>query len=198
MVELDKLSACMVENQEIKVNLSAHTDSRGSKVYNQKLSDLRAHSVVEYLLSKGISADRMVGKGYGETIPVNNCVDMVMCSPEQFRMNRRTEFFIPELGKSESVEQVGKGDYTIAPNKKISEQKSGSHKKANKYAVIIGSFKSLPNAENLLGQLKKTGYNPEILNDEKLYTVGVTFNDAEAAREGLNRLKNNYPGAWMQ
>ena len=198
MEELDKLSSFMVENPEVKVNLSAHTDSRGTKGYNQKLSDLRVHSVVDYLLSKGIDADRMVGTGYGETNPVNGCVDMVMCSPDQFRMNRRTEFFIPELGKSVSVEQVGKGDYTITPNKKISSQNPVHKKKANKYAVIIGSFKNLPNAENMLGQLKKTGYSPEIINDENLFTVEVTFKDIESAKEGLTKLKNNYPGAWMQ
>jgi hypothetical protein len=190
----------MHETPEVKVTLSAHTESRGSKTYNQKLSEKRAQSVVNYLLQKGIDADRIVGKGFGETVPVNNCVDMVVCSPEDFRINRRTEFFIPELGKSESVNQKGKGDYTTGydqPVKKSSDQTKNHIKKSDKYAVIIGSFKDLPNAERILDQLKKNGYQPELLNGAEMFTVGVSYKDIKSAQEGLNKLKSEFPGAWI-
>jgi len=107
--QLDLLSAFMIENPEIKVELSAHTDSRGTDKYNQILSEKRAQSAVDYILAKGIGTDRITAKGYGKTRPVTKCVE---CTPEEFRMNRRTEFYISEYGKSVSVEQKGKGDYS--------------------------------------------------------------------------------------
>lgn len=107
--ELDKLVTFMVENPEIKVELSSHTDSRGTEIYNQKLSEKRSQSAVDYVLAKGIDPYRITAKGYGKMIPIINCVD---CTPEEYRMNRRTELYIPGFGKSESVDQSGKGDYS--------------------------------------------------------------------------------------
>ena len=69
--------------------MSAHTDSRGSDEYNIKLSGNRASSVVDYILSKGIPASRIISKGYGETKPVvPNDTD------ENMQLNRRVEFTI--------------------------------------------------------------------------------------------------------
>ena len=55
------------ENPTIKIELSAHTDSRGGNSYNQKLSEKRAQSCVNYLIENGITANRLEAKGYGET-----------------------------------------------------------------------------------------------------------------------------------
>ena len=92
--ELNRLVAFMAENPEVKVELSSHTDSRGSNKYNQKLSEKRAQSAVDYILSKGITADRITAKGYGEERLINNCKNGVRCTKEEHRMNRRTEFVI--------------------------------------------------------------------------------------------------------
>jgi outer membrane protein OmpA-like peptidoglycan-associated protein len=187
--ELDRLTAFMIENPEIKVELSSHTDSRGTQIYNQKLSERRAQSAVDYIISKGISADRITAKGYGETVPVNKCVDKIPCTPQEYRMNRRTEFYIPEFGKSQNVEQEGKGDFTsgsVAP-----VMKSGM------YVVIVGSFTDLPNADKMVSQLKKDGHQAEIIKDGKFVKVGVIFKDKKSAQEGLNKLKIKYPGAWI-
>ncbi|HRB69629.1 MAG TPA: OmpA family protein, partial [Chitinophagales bacterium] len=73
--------------------LSAHTDCRGSDVYNQTLSQKRAESVVQYLISKGISTNRLTAKGYGETMPIETCV-CEKCNDEQHQINRRTTFKI--------------------------------------------------------------------------------------------------------
>lgn len=88
-VELDRVVKLLKENPAIEIEMSAHTDSRGSDDYNFTLSDNRARSVREYILSKGIAAARITSKGYGETLPVvPNDTD------ENRQLNRRVEFKI--------------------------------------------------------------------------------------------------------
>ncbi|HVE62150.1 MAG TPA: OmpA family protein, partial [Chitinophagaceae bacterium] len=83
----------LLENQEIVVEISSHTDSKGADTYNEKLSQERAQSVVNHLISKGIDKDRLVAKGYGESKPLaaNEHHDG-SDNPEGRQMNRRTEF----------------------------------------------------------------------------------------------------------
>lgn len=90
-LELDKLADYLSENPGVTIELSSHTDSRNSASANQKLSQKRAESCVNYLVSKGISKTRMVAKGYGETKLVNKCKDKVTCTEEEHQQNRRTE-----------------------------------------------------------------------------------------------------------
>ena len=75
----------------IKVELSAHTDSRGSSRDNLNLSQRRAQSCVNYLIKKGIPKGNIVAKGYGEEKLVNGCKDNVECTEEEHQANRRTE-----------------------------------------------------------------------------------------------------------
>lgn len=96
-VELDKLVLIMKENPNLKIELSSHTDSRGSDAYNMSLSNRRAKQAVEYIVSKGISSDRMKAKGYGETKLINRCANGVKCSKAEHQANRRTEVKILEL-----------------------------------------------------------------------------------------------------
>jgi outer membrane protein OmpA-like peptidoglycan-associated protein/tetratricopeptide (TPR) repeat protein len=87
--ELDRLIKLLTENPTIKIELGSHTDSKGSDEYNLKLSDNRSKSVVEYLITHGIGAERLTAKGYGETKPIDtNDTD------EGRQNNRRTEFKI--------------------------------------------------------------------------------------------------------
>lgn len=91
--ELDKLVTILKDNPTLKIELSSHTDARASDAYNNKLSQNRAQSAVEYIASKGIDASRMVAKGYGETrLIVKNAR-----TEEEHQRNRRTEFKILEL-----------------------------------------------------------------------------------------------------
>lgn len=96
-VELNKLVKVMKDNPGWKVELGSHTDCRGSDAYNEELSQKRSESAVSYIISKGISRDRIIAKGYGETQLVNKCDDGVPCPEEEHRMNRRTEFKILEI-----------------------------------------------------------------------------------------------------
>jgi len=91
-IELNKIVKLLRDNPSIKIEMGSHTDSRGSDVYNLKLSQRRAKSAMEYIISQGISKNRMSWKGYGETILVNNCRNGVKCDDQTHEENRRTEF----------------------------------------------------------------------------------------------------------
>lgn len=96
-LELDKVVALMNEYPNMKIEIRSHTDSRGKDSYNLTLSDKRAKAAVAYIISKGIDARRVVGKGYGETQLLNHCKNNVECSEEEHAVNRRTEFKILEM-----------------------------------------------------------------------------------------------------
>ncbi|HTL83515.1 MAG TPA: OmpA family protein [Bacteroidia bacterium] len=94
---LDDLVAFLELNDNISVEISAHTDSRGSDSYNMSLSQRRAQSVVDYLISKGISKDRLQAQGYGETkplIPDKEILAMPNKADQEaaYQKNRRTAF----------------------------------------------------------------------------------------------------------
>ncbi len=103
-VSLDTgLYPIMMDNPQIIIELSSHTDSKGSDAYNLKLSEGRAKSVVDYMISKGIMAKRLVAKGYGETRPIaSNTFEDGSDNPDGRALNRRTEFeIIGELTEDE-------------------------------------------------------------------------------------------------
>ncbi len=94
--ELDKLVNHLNKYPELIIELSSHTDCRGKKSYNLKLSERRSANAKKYLVNKGISANRIIAKGYGETKPKNRCVDGVKCSEKEHAINRRTEVKVVE------------------------------------------------------------------------------------------------------
>ena len=98
--ELDRLVTMLQDNPEItKIELSSHTDSIATADYNITLSQRRAESTVKYLVSKGVSADRLTAKGYGESRPVaRNTNPDGTDNPDGRQRNRRTEFRILEIG----------------------------------------------------------------------------------------------------
>lgn len=98
-IGLDKLVSIMQDNPAISIELSSHTDSRADDKYNMTLSQRRAESAVNYIISKGVSADRITAKGYGETMLVNKCSNKVACSEEEHQANRRTEFKVTSMIK---------------------------------------------------------------------------------------------------
>ena len=93
-VELDKLVKIIQDNPTIWIELGSHTDSRGTDAYNLTLSQRRAGAAVKYIISKGVDKNRIESKGYGESQPVNGCVNGVKCSAAAYQLNRRTEFKI--------------------------------------------------------------------------------------------------------
>ena len=89
--ELDKLVKVMNLYPTMVIDAKSHTDSRGSDSYNLKLSDRRAKATAQYIISKGISKDRITGTGMGETQPKVPCTE---CTEEEHAQNRRSEFLI--------------------------------------------------------------------------------------------------------
>lgn len=90
---LNKLSSILKNNPQLVIELSSHTDCRGNKAYNQNLSQKRAQSAVNYIISTGISGNQMIPRGFGKELPAVNC-DCDNCSDEQHQTNRRTSFKI--------------------------------------------------------------------------------------------------------
>jgi outer membrane protein OmpA-like peptidoglycan-associated protein len=93
-VELDKLVALMNQNPSLKINIASYTDSRASYDYNLALSQRRAQAAIDYLVTKGIAADRLSAKWYGKNNLVNNCIDGTNCTEAEHQLNRRTEFSV--------------------------------------------------------------------------------------------------------
>ena len=84
--ELDKIEKLMRDNVNMKLEISGHTDKIGSRAYNISLSKRRAQAVVKFLVNKGISSDRLISKGYGETQPLVSNDDEL----DGREINRRT------------------------------------------------------------------------------------------------------------
>ena len=103
---LDGVADELVANPQIKIELSGHTDAKGSDEYNQKLSESRARSVLQYLSEKGVASDRMTAAGYGESKPIaDNETD------EGRELNRRVELRV--VGTDAVA--TGAGDVATVP-----------------------------------------------------------------------------------
>ena len=90
--ELDKLVQIMTKYPDLVIIATSHTDSRGNAPYNEKLSDRRAKTTVQYVISKGIDKSRISGMGKGENELKVNCG--AKCTDEEHQLNRRSEFLI--------------------------------------------------------------------------------------------------------
>lgn len=103
-VELAKLERLMKNNPSVKIEISGHTDSKGSDAYNLKLSQKRAEAVVKYLVNRGIYAKRMIAVGFGETRPIAINENEDGSDNEEGRaMNRRIELQITESDGSKNI-----------------------------------------------------------------------------------------------
>jgi len=92
---LDSLTTILMNNPQIKIQLSSHTDCRSDDEYNQILSQKRAESAVNYIVSKGVPRNKLIAKGYGESAFAINC-NCDDCTEEEHQVNRRTTFKILE------------------------------------------------------------------------------------------------------
>jgi outer membrane protein OmpA-like peptidoglycan-associated protein/tetratricopeptide (TPR) repeat protein len=90
---LNQFAKILKNNPQIDIQLLSHTDCRGTNEYNQELSQKRAQSVVDYLISIGIDSQRMSPKGYGENALADDCI-CNDCTEKQHQTNRRTTFKI--------------------------------------------------------------------------------------------------------
>ncbi len=98
--ELENIVDVLRKHPEMIIKIESHTDSRGRDKYNLKLSDRRAKSTAEYIISRGIEAHRIESaRGFGETRLLNECANGVKCSEEEHQLNRRSYFYIVDGDK---------------------------------------------------------------------------------------------------
>jgi outer membrane protein OmpA-like peptidoglycan-associated protein len=120
--EMEKLQKLLVENDQYIIEVGSHTDARGSNHYNQRLSQRRAESVVRWLVDRGIDRTRLLARGYGETVNVNNCINNVPCSEREHQMNRRTEFKV--IGCRNCIDPSKTAISKANPNVRVDECKN--------------------------------------------------------------------------
>jgi outer membrane protein OmpA-like peptidoglycan-associated protein len=111
--QLKILLGFLVENPDAIVEIASHTDARAPSDYNIRLSQKRAQSVVDWLVSHGIDRSRLKPKGYGETTLRNNCADDVKCSEYEHQRNRRTEFRV--ISGSIDIKSLERMDMQVDP-----------------------------------------------------------------------------------
>lgn len=114
-IDLNKIYTFMDVNPGTIVEIGSHTDARASYSYNIALSDRRAKAAVEWLVERGISRDRLVAVGYGETQLTNECADNVQCSEDKHQRNRRTEFRVIDNVKGIDEKSLERFDMIIDP-----------------------------------------------------------------------------------
>lgn len=102
--ELDALAKLMLDYPTMEIEMVAHTDSRGSEEYNLELSLRRAESAKKYLVSRGVSENRIQALGRGESQLRNSCKDGVNCSEEEHQYNRRTEVKVSRISEPVRIE----------------------------------------------------------------------------------------------
>ena len=95
--ELNNLVVFLKAHPNIIIEITSHTDARGSDAYNLKLSQNRAKAAKDYIVAQGIDPKRVMSIGMGETQLLNRCANDVICSDEEHVINRRTEYVITKL-----------------------------------------------------------------------------------------------------
>ena len=95
-VELEKVIAVMEAYPKLRLSIRAHTDTRGNDKYNEDLSNRRAFSTKDYIVSKGIDGTRLTSEGFGERFPIKQCDNDYDCSEKEHQQNRRSEFIVLE------------------------------------------------------------------------------------------------------
>jgi outer membrane protein OmpA-like peptidoglycan-associated protein/opacity protein-like surface antigen len=191
--ELDKVVVFMQKNPNYKVEVGSHTDSRGSDQSNLKLSEKRAQSVVDYLESKGISRDRMIVKGYGETQILNRCKNGVVCSEAEHAVNRRTEFTI--LNASSDV--VLNSDLLDNPGNYDEVSLEVTEKPTASVYIIIGAFVKKESVMSAVKELAEIGENAEVLPHNAMFRVGIPCSSEQQAEQKIKQLKMKFKDAWI-
>ena len=101
----------------MKVEIGSHTDTRGKDDYNVKLSQKRAESVVRWLIKHKVHKERLVAKGYGETVNLEDCSNLPECPDNASKdcpchqLNRRTEFKVLGVVENLIYRQAGDEEY---------------------------------------------------------------------------------------
>ncbi len=191
-IELEKIAVVLKEYPDTKIKVNAHTDIRGKKPYNLKLSKSRAYSTVQYLVDKGIEVERISSEGHGETQVAEKCTKGKPCTGLQHQLNRRSEFLIVDKFSdavvAQSINKMAAGNY--AANGKASN--SGLYlnydfsDNREVYTVQIGAFKGKIQTDKYskLTDLFNYRYNDGL----NRYYAGI-FETPSEARSYMNKMR---------
>ena len=211
--DLDEVVNMLNDFPNMKLELASHTDARGGRRYNQKLSERRSASVWTYLSGQGIEGSRLTPMGYGESQIRNHCKDGVACSEEEHQYNRRTEIKILELGEpgqftsggeARAVADTGFDPAAGEPDTEKGGQESNTPQLADElndadesaisgaFAVVAGTFSNHDFAVRRAGLLMEMGYQQVHIvrqNSNSLYAVWVqTFDEKPEASSLVSEL----------
>jgi outer membrane protein OmpA-like peptidoglycan-associated protein len=219
---LTQLAELLKDNPHIRIELLAHTDSRGSAANNQKLSQKRAESVVNYLNKIGkIPAKRLTAKGFGEEKLLNSCADGVECSEEMHQPNRRTEFAVLDISEKNDNDQVSLASMMQMLNleKILAANNQKNVDNSNEPAPVgIITDPNRPRLPPLALPEKYTGYTFFLFSDiqapdledfvygdfeqvyldaqaEKIWVLAGNFSSLTKAQAELKNIRTKYPAA---
>ncbi|MEL7019999.1 MAG: carboxypeptidase regulatory-like domain-containing protein [Bacteroidota bacterium] len=208
--DLDAAVAFLQSYPDVNVELGAHTDARGSSSYNQLLSQRRANNAVDYIISRGISVNRIVARGYGESRLKNDCMDDARCSELAHQQNRRTEITILNTDGSVAATSYDRPVSDRASNagssKRIRDNRIRSTPVVSTddidndqvFMVVAGTFRNAANADERLEEVRNLGYyNARVqqLSDSPYYYAVVvdTFaGERQLAKRLVNTLERQH------
>lgn len=192
---LEELASFLAKHPDIEIELSSHTDSRGSREYNQDLSQRRAENAVAYLMELGISRSRLSPVGYGEMMLQNNCSDGVRCTEEEHLKNRRTEVKITRMSGSINLRR-NRSDSRVESGPDVQSAPQPSYDSAVRYEVVAGAFRNQEYAQKRQQELVAIGFTNAKVNfiaERNLYFVQAgEFTSKGEANEAVKRLQMNH------
>lgn len=179
--ELNKLVELLTILPTVKIEISGHTDNKGSEAYNVKLSEDRSKAVVEYLVAAGISADRLSYKGYGFSQPIaSNETDAGR------QLNRRTEFKI--IGYK-SISNIN--SQTSVVNSQMQSKDNVLVDYKPRFYIIGGSFMFMKNAERFRDELIMAGYkDAEVVGMTTTGSYRVAYKGYDSREEAFRDMPN--------
>ena len=200
--ELDKIAKIMKLYPNITIDVGSHADSRGKNAYNIKLSNNRAKSTIKYLVDKGVTLNRISGKGYGEVQLAENCPNGVRCTEYQHQLNRRSEFLVTNASdnitiKSNNILNSNNFDASesIVNSGAFTNYNFSSNNKNVAYTVQIGAFRDNVQSRkydkltNLFNHRYDDGFNR--------YFAGKFKTSSEARRYMRLLKKRGFEGAFV-
>lgn len=167
--EMDKIAEIMSKNDNLIIEASSYTDSRGTNAYNKELSKRRAKAAVEYLMSKGIDKTRIRSNAYGEDKLINQCVNGVECKEEAHQMNRRTEFNFVNTPAKTTTKSSESGRTIVA-------EKAPKEKVAPIAAMNISAKESETEAKVELDDIEPVAIQSDPVEEEPVVSLEEAHN----------------------